>query len=283
MLASVVKFSPTPEYQDAISVGLLLHETPPRMVWDAKFPKLACVAPDLNSHLFQTWLSGLNQMLQNVSPSDARSALKRWSGQLSFGPEFPIAEKAQSDVIDRLLSLVTGKSKTRYAAGEVLGGSRFEHVLDDSLASFGVSQASLRRRPLLSDYLSPDLRREVGTLKTRVSRVVDSQRDLILIDGVDFRLGDRQRNQQRAEKIGFTYFAVNRARQGLAAREHRELTRVSVLFVPSTKITVQEEYARHVLEKESDLLIDFRKADPSRDASFRHLLERADEPRLALH
>jgi hypothetical protein len=260
---NVVRFTPDPEEVEPVNVALLLWGSDrPRLLFDETFPRLRCIAPNVDSSLVRYYLEDLSQRLaEDATPRERIGA--SLSSQFQLSQPKRIVTQPTEEVLTTLKEryLRTPKMAAHASQGRVqakLIESRLDQLL---LSRLHVSGSNLMRRASPKDFLSPETYQAIGGNGIVVARAIRGPHHLMLIDGVNLGLQPVTNIELRGQHIAAAFYKMGQLRDDLARIERRDLTRATVFFgQPSSenlrRYAARMEFLRDMLRTQSDLVED---------------------------
>ncbi|MCK6501403.1 MAG: hypothetical protein L6Q38_18135, partial [Nitrospira sp.] len=226
---TIVRFSPNPEEVEHVNVALLLWDGQHRLVYDASFPKLSCIAPGFDARLLSFYLQKLESKIHSVPPGEAARILGSFSSQLQIlgpreltGPPFDATLRV---LIDKYLS----RQPRRHRARE--GRERVESKVEQFLSSnVSLPADAILRRARPDSFLAPETVGILGVTNIHITRVISGERHLVLLEGLDLRLRSAMSVGAHANKVSYNYYLMGKIADDLKRIEHRQLHRATVLF-----------------------------------------------------
>jgi hypothetical protein len=255
-------FQPNPEDGERVCVGVLLEEEYGRrysVLYNEKFPKVHCIAPNAEPDLIRFYLDDLDDALSNRSGDDPILILKRYGPQLVASDE-------------RLVSLpITETTKLRLL-------ERFVGPSGVSMAKLEPAVAQMPRKDKFAEHISlfvgkyiphGDILRDAGPKEMfgramsdfgTIALAVRRPRRTIMIDGVDLQLMSRAQVVGRANKVAYKFWQYGRLRSGEYNLLQMPFSRIGVVLDGSTHRTnayyEAHDFALHQFQKEADIAVD---------------------------
>jgi hypothetical protein len=271
---SILRFTPDPEEVEPANVALVLWNGVARIVYDDSFPRLSCLAPWVDKDSLCFLLEDLQKEIASADPRTAADALG--SVQFSLSATKQVADLGRGDtdrlLLDRYLRTSRGRREKTSRTQRIV-----ESRLDRFLAEMKVSSVDLMKGVSPKRFLSPEALARVGGNGFRVSRVIKSSRHLVLLDAVPLDLRPVRRVEARAQRIASAYYRLGKSKADIARIDGRDLTRTTILFGMSVRVDAavsgKLDFARHMLQEESDVVVDADAPEPS----FQERLHEATE------
>lgn len=253
----VVRFSPAPEFVEPVNVALLLVDEKARLLRDERFSKLECVSGETDLGLLRFWLEQADEELREGKPEDAHRVLSGRSGQVFLGEPREVVGGFSEDVERMLVESYLRKSRKARAAE--LQRQYIDTLLDGLLKDkVRVSPKPFLKRATPRQFLSEEARKRLQSNGFTVSRVLNAQRGLVLLDGLNLGASEAAA-RNRAQEIGYAYDSMESVRKYLRDAEAKDLFRASVIFHGERMASNPRlEYAVKSLKRDSDLVIDAR-------------------------
>jgi len=255
-------FQPNPEDGERVCVGVLLEEDYGRsysVLYDAKFPKVHCIAPNAEPELIKFYLDDLDDALRSRSGDDPILTLRRYGPQLVASDErlvsLPITETTKLRLLERFVGPCgVSMAKLESVAAQMPRKDTFaEHIglfvgkyipRGDILRDAGPKEMFGRA---MSDF---------GTIAIAVRR----PRRTIMIDGVDLQLMGRAQAVSRANKVAYKFWQYGRLRSDEYNLLQMPFSRIGVVLDGSTQRSKAyyegHDYALHQFKKEADIAVD---------------------------
>jgi hypothetical protein len=254
-------FQPNPEDGERVCVGVLLEEEYGRscsVLYDAKFPKVHCIAPHAEPELIKFYLDDLDDALRR-SGDDPILTLRRYGPQLIASDErlvsLPITETTKLMLLERFVGPCgVAIARLESAAAQTPRKDKFaEHIglfvgkyipHCDIIRDAGPQEMFGRA---MSDF---------GTIAIAVRR----PRRTIMIDGVDLQLMSRGQAVSRANKVAYKFWQYGRLRSDEYSLLQMPFSRIGVVLdgsIHRTKAYYEaHDFALHQFQKEADLAVD---------------------------
>jgi hypothetical protein len=284
---SVVRFTPDPEDVEPVNAALVFWQRPPLLVFDPKFPRLACLSEYVDPELVQFYLEDFATRLRSGVMGTEAALPQETSTSSQFQLTSP--RRLVAPLSDRTIEMLKEKFLRKHRPHRVEEAMsvretdarervRVESVLDALLVDrLHVPSRDLMRQASPRDFLSERVFDRLGGNGFKVARAIIGPKDLVLIDGVNLGQRNFQKAEIRAQQVAGNFFKVEKVRDDLERLEGRRLQTATVLFGQhAPKYESKHEFLKTMLEKFSNEVI-----DPEHPTTeFRHALQRATVPVL---
>jgi hypothetical protein len=250
----VVRFSPAPELHEPVNVALLLVDEKARLITDYVFQKLHCVAPRFNSKLLQFLLEHVQEELHSIKPEEAHIFLSAQTAQLQVGEPQRLTRGTSKDFEAHLIDLYLKRPTQVHKPGE----SHFRYVdtlLDEALTKVSFDAGSLIKRAHPSDFLSPDSISLLASKTMKFSRVLNGNRKIVLLDGLNLAVASKQQLKQRASEIGFGFYTMGKVRGRIESIEKKALVRAAFVFNQPATIDAELVYFQELIRRDADISV----------------------------
>jgi len=259
----VVRFSPVPEVLEPINVALLIFDRSPRLVTDYEFEKLGCVAPSFDRSTLQVWLEIIADDIRRVPPQDIPSWLTSRTAQIQLGKPCFLGREVSKDLEDRLIREYLKKPHRHTERGE----PRVHYV--DSLISDVIGKADwiygeVMKRAKPEQFLRNESLSILHARSIRFSRVLLAPKSIVLMDGLNLAITNRNKLRQRATDIGFGFFSFGEVKKEIQSIEQRELVRTSFIFNRRPDSDREIDYLVETVRRDADFCVDNQNPDEVR-------------------
>jgi hypothetical protein len=246
-------FQPDPEDGERVCVAVLVAEKNRfSVLYDRKFPKLHCLAPETPSEIVKYCLDELESSLIKLRDDQLSSALARLSPQMSASEPrqlaVPLSEPLRLRLLERfVLARRPSQAEQRPTRAEQTSNERLVQFVQDmgglgSQLSFNVPAREIVGREL------PNTR--------PIAVAVRTQSNIVLVDGVDLNALTPAAAVAKVNRVVHTFWQYGRVRES----ELWPIKRIGVVMnghVPRTSSYEDaHEYALHQFEKDSDVTVD---------------------------
>jgi hypothetical protein len=250
---SIVRFSPVPEQTEFVNVALLFSDPRIGLIYDERFPKLACIAPFFDAEFLVEYLSAVIKSAGARDFAAAASEVHRATSQFRLSPACELARPATQQVIKQLKRVHLAKTEHTHRRETAAERRRIEPKLESFLAHFlPADRPSIKSRARPSHYLSPEVVRRLRDPKFRIARVVNTPQHLIAIDGVDLSWNESV-VERRAYQVSFGYDMLVGVADDIRSLEGRDVYRAALVF--GEKRTAKHEHALDVLSKYASAIV----------------------------
>jgi hypothetical protein len=228
------------------------------VLYDAKFPKVHCIAPHAEPELIKFYLDDLDDALRR-SGDDPILTLRRYGPQLIASDErlvsLPITESTKQRLLERFVEpcdvqraqLAPGEARTRPK-------DKFAEHIGLFVAKYVPHREILRDAgpKEMFGYAMADF----GTIAIAVRK----PRRTIMIDGVDLQLMSRKGVISRATEVSYKFWRYGRLRSEESTLVQTPFSRIGVVFDGPTLRTKAyyhaHDFALHQFEKDADIAVD---------------------------
>ncbi|MEM6275253.1 MAG: hypothetical protein AAF735_08445 [Myxococcota bacterium] len=247
----VLKFAADAESGDPVGVALLVGQESPKLVFDRKFPRLSCLAPDMNPALLEDYLEALRPHLSRSTLDEVEAEIARLSPQLSLTTTKDLFARPTNATLRLLKSKYLGRETRKASRGK---RSQVNGAIEEYLRQrYQVPESLLLKKAKAHDFLSHDLLPRLGEDELSIARVINAPHHLVLLDGLKLSEPGKTMND-RALKVGSAFHRLRELREPL--QEHgRELFIASVLVEHPERLDSRQDYAIKLLGHESDVVV----------------------------
>src|SRR5258708_2421274 len=237
----LIYFQPDPEDGERVTVAILAyHDHEVEIIYDNKFPKLRCLAPNIEPGIVSFILSDLKRTLSEVD-SEIDQRLKSRAPQLVVSEErklaWPLSNEARLYLIERFLH-----PKGRAESHDVSALEQRQKISQQRLVEL-VQQVSVSNGLDLKRDATPQwiLGRKVPQI-AKVAIAVRKPRVVILLDGVDLNVLTPKGALSKVNKIVHTFWQYGRV--GQHPLDGSKLRRVGVVLngVPRSGAAVADAH-----------------------------------------
>jgi hypothetical protein len=254
----LVKFSPVPECVEPVNVAVLLVDRSPRIVTDFKFQKLGCVAPFFNKSVLEFWIKELSEELSGLNATDGErvsNIITSRTSQIKLGAPNFVSRDFTKAIEDRLINVYLKRQDSLPKISE-------EHIqyvdtlIDDAIDRSSLVFGEVLKRAKPTRFLSSRSLALLPTSTVKFSRVINSPKSLILVDGLNLAVTNRAQLRQRAAEIDFGFYAFSGIKGEVEEIEGKELTRASFVFNAPAFPDAETQHVIRLLTQDSDIKID---------------------------
>jgi hypothetical protein len=269
----LVYFQPDAEDGERVSVALLFN-TPDgiEILSYPDSPRLRCLAPQVDPYLVRIYLEDLKQQFQR-SPSQVDSVVSMQSPHLAISDArkvtWPLSDKSRLYLMKRFLGVEVprltndGDLKAEKALDQVK-----EH-LRQLIYSAKIQSEELRENATPAWVFGQRIGRKIKSVAFGLRK----EEGVVLIDGVDLSVSNKQAVAARVGKVAYAFFQYERVRQ-MGFADRRVFQRVGVILNgainPGPDYKDSHDFALQEFSDSADLTID---ASSTEDVQkFRKLL-----------
>jgi hypothetical protein len=252
----LVYFQPDPEDGERVCIGLLLTiRDEVELLFDKEFPKLACLAPQVDLDLVATYLEDMQTTIKR-SPSEVEISIRRQSPYLVTSEArriaWPLDAEARRYLMKRFLGKHGGHILSPMAAKQETDQLR-SHLKD-------LVQRAVRNEPIdLHENASSQW--ILGRKLPQVSKVALALRrtnEIVLIDGIDLTILTPGRALSRVNRVAHTFWRYKSVRD--SNLDGRGLRLIGVVLngndAPQPAYQDAHDFALHQFDNEADLAVD---------------------------
>ncbi|HEX3105334.1 MAG TPA: hypothetical protein VHQ22_12875 [Terriglobales bacterium] len=257
----LVYFQPNPEDGERICVAIVAEEDGNHsLLYDASFPKLACIAPTREKIMLKLYLDELEHLLQSASDESEGAILRRFGPQIIFSERRVLLSSLTEVVKKRLLErfILTQQKNRLMIADEAAASRTGQHAIDESIVGF--------IRDFLPNHnfqlaLNAKPKQIVGRSLPNAASVAASVRlpgRILLFDGVDLKLATPKQVISRVSKVSHTFWEYGRAqRESLLGSD--ALQKIALVLNGKPKYSTAEkdahDFALHQFNNEADFVV----------------------------
>jgi len=266
----LVFFQPEPENGERLCIALVFTETNGRrtLLFDDQFSRVRCFAPNFETALLRFLMRSVEEQLRDAATPLDQSFLGLGS-QLSFSPErriaSPITEKTKLYLLERF---VTRDDRDAMVPVDAVAYQRAEknarfmaHVLSFARPLLGRGTGAFIERASSTQVFGHKLP-GVGS----VSLLISTQNSVTVLDGVDLSIQKPKEVVRRTGEVAHTFWQYGRYSKELVLP--KQMNRVALIFngvaSPSSKYRDAQLFAKDILSKESELVIEHDDANDLR-------------------
>ncbi|HMJ15109.1 MAG TPA: hypothetical protein VK524_27030 [Polyangiaceae bacterium] len=252
---SVVRFSPTPEQTEHVNVALLFSDPRFGLVYDQKFPKLTCIAPDFDKGFLIEYLMAVVATAGARDFSLAATTVRQAGAQFQMTRARELSAPLTAELVQNLTRVHLSRAKHTHKGETSIERRRIERKLDVILNRYGgADHPWIKKHARPSDYLTEDVRAHLKDERFRISRVVSTQKQLIAIDGLDIRW-ESHTIERRALAISFAFDMLTRVKELVQASEQRDLYLGAVILGDSEPSSAKQDHAIDILRRYSNAVV----------------------------
>jgi hypothetical protein len=261
----LVYFQPDPEDGERVCVGLLFRDHREySLVYDSSFPKLSCIAPRYEKSVLKLYLDELKESLSSATAEDEAIILRQYVPQIIVSDErdllAPLTESIKQRLLERFVLGEPGLVKRMVA--EELRAPKWEYEVEERIAGFLKELLPAKHLDVLY-HAKP--KQVIGRTLPNVGPVAASVHfpgKIILVDGVDLKMGTPKRVISRVNKVTHTFWEYGREYNRTDTGSFfgtETLQRIALVLngVPgySSAQRDAQDFAFHQFEKEADLVV----------------------------
>lgn len=221
-------YQPKPEDGERICIALLFYfKQDIDVLYYADFPRLRCIAPQVDPELIQIYLDDLTANAKK-NPSQINDALRRHTPHIIASPErksiWPLSNEFRLHLMKRFLGLKGKMPKVLEISSETKEDQVKEH-LREIMHRANISDDKLKENVTPKWVFGEKIRRHIKTIAFGVR----NESGVILIDGVDLSVKSKQAVAARVGKVAYAFFQYDRVRQ-LGFADRQVFKRVGVIL-----------------------------------------------------
>jgi len=253
----LLHFQPDPEDGDRVCVGILLEEGRTfRVLFDKRFQKLRCIAPDFETELVSFYLRDLEDSLDR-SPGEVDIALRRCVPQLLASEPRLIVTPVTEAMKLRLLARFVSPAKE---PGRDVPLSSMETTVTEHMRSFLSKVAPRSTEGMLLNASPRDLFGKPLPNVTPVAFAIRGASKIVLVDGIDLRVMTPARAIRKTNTIVHTFWQYGRVQKESLFGQQPRIERIALVMngtSPKTKPYLDaHDYALHQFNNEADVTVD---------------------------
>jgi hypothetical protein len=254
----LIYFLPRPEDEERICVGILVNDSGRlSLVYDDRFEKARCIAPDYTAESLKFILDTLREKAEG-------SEFGRLA--LTSSPQFQLSEprvllQAPNEQVREILRrrFLVRVRPSRNLEREKGVGRKIDHLL----GKIQVSASHLKRRPSFSALFGSEALQSLphDLVPKSVLRAITFDNKVVLLDGVDLHAKSTDALVNSVGRIGHVFWQYQAAKGLSIALSGTKLIRTALLFNGdgrdvSDAIKWRRDYAHHELQKDTELMLE---------------------------
>lgn len=255
----LLQFSPVPEFVEPVNVALIVDDGRTRILYDKDFRRLRCVVPDFNTKTLCYMLDYLDSNVATMESEFITAYIANQSAQFSLSEIHPLETVPDKTILGALTDSYLRRFRTDLEGKDKASSGYIESSLSRLLLEdVGVSESRLRKRAKPSTFLRTNRAKNVFRKSNiSVKRVLDGDRGIVLIDGIDLAKGNAKHLGDRTSSIAHAFFMFDKHRQEIERAEQRHVSRAAVVFNIACRADDSHyDYFVNQLERDSDILVD---------------------------
>jgi hypothetical protein len=255
----LVYFQPDPEDGERVCVGLLFSSRDGvELLSYPDSPRLRCLAPQIDSDLVGIYLEDLKNRIQQY-PDQTPEFLASYSPQLAVSEarkvRWPLTDKSRLYLMRRFLAVVGGPIGSGESVRSEKPPDQIKEHLRQLIFSSQIEAEALRENATPSWVFGTKITRSIRSVAFGLRK----KNGVVLIDGVDLSVKDKQSVAARVGKVAYIFFQYERVRQmGFADRQ--VLQRVGVILNgatnPGPDYKDSHDFAVQEFSEAADLTVD---------------------------
>jgi hypothetical protein len=263
---------PDPERGDRVCIGVLFNEGGRRhsVLYDRSFKKVRCIAPDADTDVLSYYVTDFSAAIETSKDLDA--TLKRYTPQLTASADrnivAPLTDRLRQLLFRRFAMLSAEEEHEAVAVRE--DSVPYPTRTSEEIATFAQGIALPLETSVIRNARPIDLIGKRVSLIRPVAAAIRLRHSVVLMDGIDLRLGRPRAGVNRVNKVVHTFWQYEKLKsRDMSAGDIRRVGIVLNGAEPTSRASAAEysdahDYALAQFTKGADLAIDGSSPDDRR-------------------